>query len=84
MKSTKEVYAQEQKVYRLLWEVSTTLIEKAHPATGGNHLYAHNWGNAEARKVLDNHSRRSTRIFNICHLYKQAFKAEYPNHLSNK
>ena len=85
MKTTAELRAQEIRIDKLMWHNSTRLIAQAHPATGGNHMLTNNWGNTEARKILDQFMERQHKLFHAFKRhYKEAFKIEYPKHLINR
>ncbi len=85
MKTLLEISNQETRIYRLLWQTSTSMIKQADPATGGNLMLCHNWGNAEARLFLEKHNDRQSKLFNIFRkFYSESFKAAYPTHLRNR
>ena len=85
MKTTSQVYSQDNRVSKLLWQVTSAAIARVHPETGGNLHIAHNWGNDEAQQLLEQFRDRQHRIFTISReLYRKAFKMEYPNHTANR
>lgn len=85
MKTTNEIFLQQMRVDKLLWEVTSKLINKVHPQTGGSLHLAHNWGNDEAKKHLDRHKDRQIFLNSLfgSH-YKRAFIRQYPNHILSK
>lgn len=50
-KTTSQIYQMQTRMYRNLAERTRRLAARADPATGGNSLLIHNWGNAAARAV---------------------------------
>lgn len=85
MKTTSQIYEQDNRISRLLWEVTSQNIKRVHPDTGGNLHLAHNWGNDEAQKYLEQHSKRQSFIFHLFQKYYfRAFVRQYPNHTRSK
>lgn len=85
MKSTSQIYEQSDRLSKLLHIVTTNAIKRVHPETGGNIHLAHNWGNDEAQKILEQYRDRQSLIFNLGRKhYHLAFKRQYPEHLASK
>ena len=85
MKTTSQIYEQDNRVYKLLTEVTMAAIKRVHPDTGGSLHLAHNWGNSEAKAILEKHSKREHIIYTLFQkYYHKAFCLQYPNHLKAK
>lgn len=85
MKSTSSIYDQDSRVHRLLCEVTMASIKRVNPETGGSMHLAHNWGNEEAQKLLEQHRNREHFLFNLFKKhYHVAFCREYPDHMLAK
>jgi hypothetical protein len=85
MKTTSQIYEQQNKIYSLLYNVTSQNINRVNPETGGNLHLAHNWGNDEAQKYLEQYNDRSSFLFRLINKhYHIAFCAQYPDHLTCK
>jgi hypothetical protein len=51
-KTPSEIYAQQDRLFRLTMARATRRARKAHPETGGNHCLVINWGNDAAKAAL--------------------------------
>lgn len=44
------IHHRSRRAFQTMMRRTARLAEIAHPETGGNELFVHNWGNAEARR----------------------------------
>ena len=79
MKTTAQIYEQDNRVSKLLWEVTSAAIKRVHPDTGGSLHLAHNWGNAEAQTILEQHSQRQHLLYILFKKTLQFSKGECIN-----
>lgn len=84
-KRTNEIYEQLCRIYDTHAIIKRALIKKSDPDTGGNEMLCHNWGNDDARRIMDERNIRMEKIQKLFNeRYKIAFAQEYPDHISNK
>ena len=84
MKTTTEIYMQEQRIISLLHTVKTHFAKQADQNTGGNEMLVNNWGNNEAKAIVDRYNKRRSKIYAIIsEKYFEAFKKEHPDHLNS-
>ena len=63
MKTTATIYAQYGRLSARNLDMARDRARRAHPATDGNALMVHNWGNEAARAVWARADARGSRIY---------------------
>ena len=80
-KTSENAYAQYSRLYQDMVTRAQEKIREADPATSGSMHLAHNWGNAQARAILNWFNRRRNRLtLSYPAVQKRAFSRENPTH----